>query len=278
MGYHAAFYNFFGMIRQKKDSFMKSAYLVALTVAIFSLIACTEKQNPIALDTKVNETSTVNEIESEIQLKTDVEKFSYIVGGDVGLQFFQSQTNIDMDAFTLGMQDTLDNKRPKLSKKEAEKAVKKYYEQQQKKAAEFQEKATAIAEENFKEGKEFLVKNSKRDGVISNDSGLQYKIIIPGSGASPNSDSDVLVHYKGTYVDGREFDSSSQHDGAKAVKINLSQVIPGWTEALQLMKEGAKWEIYLPPRLAYGEAGSMPTIEPMTTLIFEVELEQVIAE
>ncbi len=266
MGYHAASYNFFGMIRQKKDSFMKSAYLVVLTVAIFSLIACTEKQNPIALDTKVNETSTVNEIESEIQLKTDVEKFSYIVGGDVGLQFFQSQTNIDMDAFTLGMQDTLDNKRPKLSKKEAEKAVKKYYEQQQKKAAEFQEKATAIAEENFKEGKEFLVKNSKRDGVISNDSGLQYKIIIPGSGASPNSDSDVLVH------------SSSQHDGAKAVKINLSQVIPGWTEALQLMKEGAKWEIYLPPQLAYGEAGSMPTIEPMTTLIFEVELEQVIAE
>ena len=257
---------------------MKLAYLVAIIVTIFGLIACTEKQNSKAVDVKANEVSTLNGTEPDNQLKTDIEKFSYIVGGDVGLQFFQSQTSIDMDAFTLGMQDTLNNKRPKLSKKEAEKAVKKYYEEQQKKAAEFQEKATVIAEKNFKAGQEFLTKNAKKDGVITKDSGLQYKIIIPGSGASPNSNSDVLVHYKGTYIDGREFDASSQHDGAKAVKINLSQVIPGWTEALQLMKEGAKWEIYLPPNIAYGEAGSMPTIEPMTTLIFEVELEQVIAK
>ena len=177
---------------------MKPTYLVAIIVAIFGLIACTEKQNSKAVNVKVSEVSTLNGIESDGQLKTDIEKFSYIVGGDVGLQFFQSQTSIDMDAFTLGMQDTLNNKRPKLSKKEAEKAVKKYYEEQQKKAAEFQEKATVIAEKNFKEGQEFLAKNAKREGVITNDSGLQYKIIIPGTGASPNSNSDVLVHCPAT--------------------------------------------------------------------------------
>ena len=131
---------------------MKLAYLVAIIVAIFGLIACTEKQNSKAVDVKANEVSTLHGTEPDSQLKTDIEKFSYIVGGDVGLQFFQSQTSIDMDAFTLGMQDTLNNKRPKLSKKEAEKAVKKYYEEQQKKAAEFQEKATVIAEKNFKAG------------------------------------------------------------------------------------------------------------------------------
>ena len=105
---------------------MKPTYLVAIIVAIFGLIACTEKQNSKTVNMKVNEVSTLNGIESDGQLKTDIEKFSYIVGGDVGLQFFQSQTSIDMDAFTLGMQDTLNNKRPRLSKKDAEKAVKKY--------------------------------------------------------------------------------------------------------------------------------------------------------
>ena len=92
---------------------MKLAYLVAIIVTIFGLIACTEKQNSKAVDVKANEVSTLHGTEPDSQLKTDIEKFSYIVGGDVGLQFFQSQTSIDMDAFTLGMQDTLNNKRPK---------------------------------------------------------------------------------------------------------------------------------------------------------------------
>ncbi|MAD58414.1 MAG: hypothetical protein CMK44_07580 [Porticoccus sp.] len=254
---------------------MKSVNLVLFFIATLGLFACTEKKESTVLDSKKE--TTTDGIETENKLRTDIEKFSYIVGGDVGLQFFQSQTDIDIDAFALGMQDTINNNRPRLSKKDAEKIVKNYYEQQQKKAADFQEKAKAIALKNYDEGSEFLSKNKTKPGVVTTQSGLQYKIIIPGTGKSPKADSDVLVHYKGTYIDGREFDSSSQHDGAKAAKINLAEVIPGWTEALQLMKEGSKWMIYLPPQIAYGEQGSMPTIEPMTTLIFEVELEQVIA-
>ena len=256
---------------------MKTAYLISSLVVIVSLTACTQDNEITSLDSEKEIEASAGNSEVELLLKTEVEKFSYIVGGDVGLQFFQSQTVIDQDAFTLGMADALNNKRHRLSKEDAEAVVKDYYRLQQKKAADFQADMQLKADKNQQEGQEFLLQNRNKAGVITTSSGLQYRIIIAGTGLSPTAESDVLVHYKGTYVDGREFDSSSQHDGAKAVKINLGQVIPGWTEALQLMKEGSKWEIYLTPELAYGKDGSSPTIEPMTTLIFEVELEQVIA-
>jgi len=259
---------------KKKDSYMKFAHLIVIFTAAFSLMACSEKESPEPGLTKDGELFSGAGAE-EPEMESEIEKFSYIVGGDVGLQFFQSDTAIDQKAFAIGMADALNNKRPRISKEDAVKVVTNYYAIQKEKKEKYQETMSASAEKNREEGSKFLSKNSSQDGVFTTETGLQYKIIIPGLGLSPAAESSVLVHYRGKFIDGREFDASSKH-GGEAAEINLSQVIPGWTEALQKMKEGAKWELYLPPELAYGPQGSLPTIGPMKTLIFEVELEKVL--
>ena len=128
-------------------------------------------------------------------------------------------------------------------------------------------------EKNAAEGKAFLAANANKDGVITTETGLQYKVITAGTGASPDANDQVSVEYRGTLVDGTEFDASEKHGGA--IELNVGQVIPGWTEALQKMQEGAKWELYIPSDLAYGPNGTAGLIGPNATLIFEVELVKV---
>ena len=126
------------------------------------------------------------------------------------------------------------------------------------------------AVKNLSEGKAFLDANKTKPGVITLASGLQYKVNAPGSGESPQKTDSVTVNYRGTLINGTEFDSSEKHGQAATFPVNA--VIPGWTEALQLMKPGAKWTLYIPSNLAYGEAGAGRLIEPNATLIFDVDL------
>jgi FKBP-type peptidyl-prolyl cis-trans isomerase len=141
---------------------------------------------------------------------------------------------------------------------------------QQEQAAKQQEQAKVVSEKNKKDGEAFLAANKKKDGVVTMPSGLQYKVLVAGKGKSPKATDTVTVNYKGTLIDGTEFDSSYKR--GKPASFPLNQVIPGWTEAVQLMKEGAKWELYVPSSLAYGERGAGANIGGNATLIFEVEL------
>jgi FKBP-type peptidyl-prolyl cis-trans isomerase len=126
------------------------------------------------------------------------------------------------------------------------------------------------ADKNLQEGRDFLAKNAKQAGVKITPSGLQYKMLVAGKGASPIATDTVKVHYRGTFIDGREFDSSYKRNEPATFPVN--GVIPGWTEALQLMKVGGKYKLFVPPNLAYGERGMGGNIGPNTTLIFDVEL------
>ena len=128
----------------------------------------------------------------------------------------------------------------------------------------------ATAQVGREKGEAFLAENAKKEGVKTLPSGLQYKVITEGKGKQPTKNDTVVVHYKGTLIDGREFDSS--HKRGEPAEFGVTQVIKGWTEALQLMKEGAKWEVYLPWQLAYGANGAGGLIGPHETLVFEVEL------
>jgi FKBP-type peptidyl-prolyl cis-trans isomerase FklB len=127
-----------------------------------------------------------------------------------------------------------------------------------------------LSEKNKKEGEEYLAENKKKEGIITTQSGLQYKVLKKGTGKIPKSTDTVTVNYRGTLIDGTEFDSSYRRGQPASFKVN--GVIRGWTEALQLMKEGAKWQLYIPSNLAYGERGAGRNIGPNSTLIFEVEL------
>jgi FKBP-type peptidyl-prolyl cis-trans isomerases 1 len=138
----------------------------------------------------------------------------------------------------------------------------------------FNQLSKAEGDKNQKEGEEFLAKNKSKSGVITTASGLQYEIIKAGTGAKPKAEDEVKCHYVGTTIDGKEFDSSVKRGEPATFPVN--RVIPGWTEALQLMPVGSKWKLYIPAALAYGERGAGQDIKPNSTLIFEVELLEIV--
>ena len=254
---------------------MKIKYLLLVPAIAVSLTACNEnEQVEQSLEVEEPTQEVKEEVAADLTLDTQLKKFSYVVGVDMGGQFRTSDIDIDREAFAAGMADSLDNKRPRIAKEELETVVKSFHAEQQAKIKKFEEDQKMTSEKNIQEGAAFLAENSTKEGVKTTDSGLQYKVITAGTGASPTADSRVEVHYRGTLVDGREFDASTKHGGS--VELNVSEVIPGWTEALQKMKEGAKWELYLPSELAYGPQGTGGIIGPSATLIFEVELLKVL--
>jgi FKBP-type peptidyl-prolyl cis-trans isomerase len=254
---------------------MKIKYLVLASAVAVTLTACNEQEQAVPqLEVEANTQQSVEETGADLALDTQLKKFSYVVGVDMGGQFRTSDINIDREAFAAGMADSLDNKRPRIDKEELETVVQSFHAEQQAKIKTHEESQKMAAEKNIQEGTAFLTENGTKDGVNTTDSGLQYKIITAGTGASPTADSRVEVNYRGTLVDGREFDASAKHGGS--VELNVSEVIPGWTEALQKMKEGAKWELYMPSELAYGPQGTGGIIGPSATLIFEVELLKVL--
>lgn len=205
------------------------------------------------------------------ELKTDKQKTSYALGLDLGSYFKSLETDFDLAAVFQGIKDSYTDEKALLSPEEAEKIQKQFAIDQQKNKV---KKTQALLEKNKKAAAAFLEKNKKEKGVKVTDSGLQYKVISEGKGEKPSATDTVKVHYKGTLLDGTEFDSSYKRN--KPATFKADQVIPGWTEALQLMSPGSKYTLYLPPDLAYGDRGAPPAIEPGSLLIFEVELVEIV--
>ena len=201
------------------------------------------------------------------KLKGDKEKLSYSIGMDIGGNLKRGSVDVDPDLLVRGLKDSYGGGKTVLSEDEARKTIATYQKARTAKQAEAKVK---LSEKNKADGEKFLAENAKKKGVKSLPSGLQYMEITPGKGKSPKASDTVTVHYKGTLIDGTEFDSSYKR--GQPATFPVSGVIPGWIEALQLMKEGAKWRLFIPSNLAYGERGAGRDIGPNATLIFEVEL------
>lgn len=194
------------------------------------------------------------------------QRTSYAIGADIGSTFKRQEMEIDARALAAGISDAMAGKMA-LTEAEITEVLSTLRQELMTKAV---AKQKAAAEKNLREGEEFLAANAKKEGVKTLASGLQYKVIKSGKGKSPKSTDVVKVHYHGTLIDGTVFDSSVERK--EPVTFPVDQVIPGWTEALQLMKEGDKWQLFIPAKLAYGERGAGPVIGPNSTLIFDVEL------
>ena len=206
--------------------------------------------------------------EDQLPLKTQEEKISYIIGTDIGNNFKKQGIDIDPDILIKGLKDSLGGNKLLLNEKEISDIMTAFKQEFMTKQA---VASSLQSEKNKKEGEAFLTENKKKEGIKTLPSGLQYKVITEGTGRSPKATDTVTVNYRGTLIDGTEFDSSYKRGQAASFPVN--GVISGWVEALQLMKEGAKWQLFIPSNLAYGEkgAGSGP-IGPNATLVFEVEL------
>lgn len=200
-------------------------------------------------------------------LKTLEQKASYTLGADIAKNFRDQGLEIDVNAFSLGLEDALQNRSLKLSEEEMMAAINAVKQRMQKQLL---EKQQSVARTNLEEGKDFLADNAKKEGVITLDSGVQYKVLTEGKGTSPTPEDTITAHYRGTLLDGSEFDSSYQR--GTPLTLQMGSVIKGWGEVLKLMKPGAKWEVYIPSDMAYGERGAGDAIGPNQALIFTIEL------
>jgi FKBP-type peptidyl-prolyl cis-trans isomerase FklB len=205
--------------------------------------------------------------EDKPQLKDQKDKASYSIGYDIGTTFKKQNIELNTDALVAGMKEALSGKEASMSKEEREKTLETFQkEMMEKQVAASKEAAT----KNLAEGEKFLAENKKKDGVKTTTSGLQYKVIKEGTGPTPKETDTVVTNYRGTTIDGTEFDSSYKRNEPATFPVN--RVIKGWTEALQLMKVGSKYQLFIPASLAYGERGAGRDIGPNSTLIFDVEL------
>lgn len=199
-------------------------------------------------------------------------KLSYALGLGIGQQLAQMNVEgLDINDFAAAIKDVIDGKELKVSHREAQTIVQEYF---QKKEAEMQAERAEKGKAAKAEGEKYLAENAKKEGVVTRESGLQYMVLNEGTGKSPKATDRVKCHYEGFLIDGSVFDSSVQR-GEPAV-FPLNQVIAGWTEGLQLMKEGAKYRFFIPYLLGYGEGGAGASIPPYATLIFDVELIEVL--
>ena len=206
--------------------------------------------------------------------KEQKEHVSYAIGMNIGTNIKRGGVDLDVDVISDAIKDVLAGRDLKLTEQQAQEAMRSYQVEARAKQGEMQKQA---AEKNKKEGEEFLAANKKKEGVKTYPvtlldgtvAEMQYKVITEGPGAIPKSNDTVTVNYRGTFINGKEFDSSAKR--GQPGKFQVKGVVRGWTEALQMMKAGSKWELFVPSALAYGDAGN-PSIEPGSTLIFEVEL------
>jgi FKBP-type peptidyl-prolyl cis-trans isomerase FklB len=204
-------------------------------------------------------------------LTTRKQKFSYALGMDIGNKVGPSlkQQSVDVDPALVsqGMKDAMTGAKTRLTTEEAQAVLK---EMQAEVTKQRQEKMQAVSAKNKEEGEAFLAANKSKEGVVTLPSGLQYKILTAGTGPKPTATDTVVCNYKGTLINGTEFDSSFKT--GQPATFGVGQVIKGWTEALQLMPVGSKWQLFIPSNLAYGDRGAGQQIGPDSTLIFEVEL------
>ncbi len=195
------------------------------------------------------------------------QKLGYSMGLDVGNYFKGIDEEIDFQSLMQGLKDAFEGKDPRLGAEEIAAVQKEFGEKME---AKQQEQMATMKEENKQMGEAYLAENKQKEGVVTTESGLQYQLLEEGEGPKPEATDKVKVDYVGTLIDGTEFDSSIKR-GEPAI-FGVDQVIPGWSEALQLMDVGSKYRLVIPPELAYGEKGAPPVIEPNSVLVFEVDL------
>ena len=200
-----------------------------------------------------------------------MDKLSYALGLGIGRQLSQmGAADLNIDDFAQAVKDMIDGKEPQVATAEAQQIVEDFFRKQE-------EKQRAEAAEKYKEakseGEKYLSENAKKEGVVTLPSGLQYQVLKEGNGKSPKATDKVVCHYEGMLIDGTMFDSSVQR--GEPATFPLNGVIAGWTEGLQLMKEGAKYRFFIPYQLGYGERGAGASIPPLATLVFDVELIEV---
>jgi len=218
-------------------------------VLIFGLIACGKKEL------------------SKSDLETQMDKVSYVMGHNIVNNFKDQKIDIQMDAFIQGIKDGLKEDVNIFSIKEVQEIMTEYQNQMRDKMEIDRKDVSKI---NLNESKAFLAENKEKEGIVTLESGLQYRVLKEGTGPFPKATDKVKTHYVGTLIDGTEFDSSVKR--GEPITFSVTGVIPGWTEALQLMKVGSKWNLFIPPELAYGENGAGNLIGSNAALIFEVEL------
>jgi FKBP-type peptidyl-prolyl cis-trans isomerase len=231
---------------------MKKNLLAAVLVIPFMFVAgCNKGQD----------------VEKVTELKTPAEKLGYSLGSDIGKSFKKNEMDIDKNAFVQGFIDGLSEAKPLLTQDETRDIQQAAIMDMRKKLSEKRQVAGA---QNKKDGEAFLAENTKKEGVKTTPSGLQYEILTEGKGPIPKDTDRVQVNYKGTLIDGKEFDSSFKR--GKPSTFAVKGVIPGWTEALLMMPVGSKWRIVVPSELAYKEHGAGQMIGPNAVLVFEIEL------
>jgi FKBP-type peptidyl-prolyl cis-trans isomerase FklB len=225
---------------------MKSAWVIVLSLGILAGQVCAQ----------------------DMVLKTQKDKVSYSIGVDIGTTLKNQSLDVDPAILARGIRDSMSGQKQLMTDQEIRDTIAAF---QKEMMAKQQELTKQLGEKNKKQGEAFLAENKKKEGVKTLPSGLQYKVITAGKGKKPKATDTVTTHYRGTLIDGTEFDSSVSR--GKPASFPVNGVIPGWTEALQLMEEGAKWQLFIPSNLAYGERGTPGgPIGPNATLIFDIEL------
>ena len=239
---------------------MKTYVLPLALVGTVALQACNQQ-------TAAPEQAAPAAAPSASSLETSEQRLSYGIAYGLGERMGTDSMPIDVDAFSAGLRDGFEGKDPQMTREEIQAEMQAY---QEKVAVEQQAAQAELATANASAAEAFLAENAARDGVTVTDSGLQYEILEAGEGPKPGVEDTVEVHYRGTLVDGTEFDSS--YARGQTVTFGVGQVIAGWTEALQLMPVGSKWKLAIPADLAYGAGGAGQLIGPNAALMFEVEL------
>lgn len=243
---------------------MKTYLLPLALVSVVALQACNQEP-PAAAQAESGAPEAV--AASADALATSEQRLSYGIAFGMGQRMAAESMPLDVDAFRMGLEDGLTDATPRLTQEEIAAEMQAY---QEKAMAEHEAAQAALGEANKAASEAFLAENAAREGVVTTESGLQYEVLTEGTGAKPGPEDTVEVHYRGTLVDGTEFDSS--YGRGETVTFGVGQVIPGWTEALQLMPAGSKWKLAIPSELAYGAGGAGRLIGPNAALVFEVEL------
>jgi len=252
-------------------------YIIVLALSFLAVagLSCQEElQEEPQEEANVSQPAVEEASPEAVALQTEDQKMSYAIGAQIGgnvKKVKEQDPEIDIELMMLGIQDVLAGKELALSSAENRQVMMAFQKRmRERQAAERAEQA----QKNLAEGQAFLEENKTKEGVKVLESGLQYKVITEGTGETPAATDKVRAHYRGKFIDGREFDSSYKRKKPFECVVN-QRIIKGWTEALQLMKVGSKWELYVPADLAYGERGAR-TIPPNAMLIFEIELLEIV--
>ncbi|MBE9539352.1 MAG: FKBP-type peptidyl-prolyl cis-trans isomerase [Proteobacteria bacterium] len=236
---------------------MKKYVLPLALISMVTLQACNE-------ETAKTDTAKAD---AAVVLETTSQRLSYGIAYGMGSRMSQDSVPLDVNAFTAGLSDAMNGVESRMTEEEIAAEMQAYQE----KAVAEQQAAQAVAgEAAIAAGAAFLAENAAKEGVVVTESGLQYEILEAGDGPLPSAEDTVEVHYRGTLMDGTEFDSSYSRN--QTASFGVTQVIPGWVEALQMMPVGSKWKLVIPSELAYGAGGAGGSIGPNATLVFEVEL------